>query len=187
MIDSLLHLEIMDLKDEKALEILKETRTRLRSMAGIYEILYKNSGGDKVDFRQYVGNLIGYLSKTYLHSDSGIGFSVHIDDFSVDLKNAVPLALILNELITNAMKYAFPNGASGEIRIEAKKYAEDQIEIIVADDGIGLPADFDVEKASSLGFKLVYLLAKQLRGVIFTGKNVPRGALIVLKLGSLDR
>ena len=185
MIDSLLHIEIMDLEDEKAISILKETRTRLRSMAGIYEVLYKSAGGDKVDLRQYIGNLMAYLSQTYQTGERRVAFSVEFDDLKLDLKNAVPLGLILNELVTNALKYAFPNGAKGKILIEVKKRENNEVRLSVTDDGVGLPEGFEPEKVTSLGFRLVYLLARQLKGVVSAERNEPQGTSIVVNFAHL--
>jgi len=181
MIDSILYMESQAMKDEKALAVLKDTQNRIRSMAGVYEILYKSSGGDKVDCGQYVESIVDYLSRTFLQDDGRIDFSVRLDELRIDLKNAVPLGLVVNELVTNSLKYAFPDGAKGRIEIDLKIMDEGTVELKVADDGAGFPEGFDPSRTTGLGFSLVLLLAKQLRGSVSAGRNEPRGASVLLR------
>ncbi len=181
MIDSILYMESQTMKDEKALAVLKDTQSRIRSMAGVYEILYKSSGGDKVDCGQYVRSIVEYLSRTFLPDDGRIDFSVRLDEIRIDLKNAVPLGLVVNELVTNSLKYAFPDGVEGRIEIDLKIMDEGWVELRVADDGAGFPEGFDLHKTSGLGLSLVLLLAKQLRGSVTAGRNELRGAFVLLR------
>jgi two-component system, sensor histidine kinase PdtaS len=113
----------------------------------------------------YVPELITYLKESF-KPQQGIRFEVHIDSIVLNVSQAVPLGIILTEAISNAMKYAFPSEAQGSIRIEIKKYGQDQVSLLVADDGVGLPSTFDISNTSSLGLKLMKGLSQDIEAAL---------------------
>jgi len=160
---SLMRLEIDSLTDENARAIFRETLGRIDAISSVYERLYLSASQDSVDIRAYVSHLAEAVSKTIASRD--VHISSRLSDLQLDANRALPLGLILNELLTNAIKYAYPPGVEGEIRIVLE--ADDRkVRLSVADDGIGFPKDFDSMAAESMGMSLVAMLAKQLGGTI---------------------
>jgi two-component sensor histidine kinase len=158
-----LNLEIDSLTDEAARVIFRETLGRIDAISAVYERLYLSESLDSVDIRAYIGYLAEAISKTI--ASRTVRISSRSSDLQLDANHALPLGLILNELLTNAIKYAYPPGAEGEIRIVLEA-ADGKIRLSVADDGIGLPEGFDPMTAESMGMSLVTMLAKQLGGAI---------------------
>ena len=124
-------------------------------MALIHEKLYQSQSLANIDFSDYVKSLADDLFRSYRHNTTGIQLNFQMDDISLDLDHAVPCGLILNELMTNALKYAFPNGRNGTIYVELRVNPGQVLSLRVADDGVGFPADFDIHKTKSLGLQLV--------------------------------
>jgi two-component sensor histidine kinase len=118
-----------------------------------------------VDVGEYTRSLIDKL-KTSMVTSNSVRVSVNADPIVLDVDRAVPIGLILSELITNALKYAFPNGKPGEIGIDLRASADEQYSIIVRDNGVGFPEDLDIHQAASLGLQLVTGLTKQLDGTV---------------------
>jgi two-component sensor histidine kinase len=168
VVTSVLRLGRSDVEDDRASKILLEAETRIRSMALMYERLYDSKSLADVELGVYVRKLGAQLMKAYAVS-SNIALDVVSDEIHMDMKRVVPLGLILNELITNALKYAFPGGQGG-IRIELRR-SESRISVRVSDNGVGFPADFRAERTGGVGYKLVLMLTAQLKGEIATGKR----------------
>jgi two-component sensor histidine kinase len=104
------------------------------------------------------------LFRTY-ETTGKIALKIDVEDVSLSINSAIPCGLILNELISNSLKHAFPGGREGEIKITLR-YIEDKIELVVSDDGISIPEDLDIQNSESLGLQLVIALVKQLEGII---------------------
>lgn len=167
IISSLHSLQAQQIKNKKILETFKTTQDRIKSMALIHERLYRSRDLASVDFAEYVESLTAYLSSSYGISPQKIRVDIDIKDVSLDINTAVPCGLIINELVTNSLKYAFPGRKKGEIRIAARPINNTEIELTVSDNGVGIPRNVDIQKADSLGLHLVCLLAKeQLHGQI---------------------
>ncbi|MFN3916516.1 MAG: PAS domain S-box protein [Flavobacteriales bacterium] len=165
VISSILNLQSSFVTDKDTISILKEGQNRIKSMSFIHEILYQTKNFSEVNFADYLNNLITNLFHTYAINSSNIKLVKDIDNIRVSLDQAIPCGLIVNEIISNALKYAFPNNAKGEIFLSLKQ-EHNQIQIRIEDNGIGLPKNFDVENSSSLGLQLVYTLIEQLDGTI---------------------
>lgn len=163
LVSSLLELQNKEVVDEKALESLREGKERVRSMALIHQKLYQNQDLRTMDFSEYTTQLVHELSKSSGASDR-IDFEVCINDCYFDVDTAVPLGLILNELITNAIKYAFPDNRKGKIEVKIEKHDETYFQLYVKDNGIGIKEEIDLKKTKSLGLRLVYSLVRQLQG-----------------------
>jgi two-component sensor histidine kinase len=150
IISSLLSLQASQLTDAATLQALGDSQARVRSMALIHEKLYQSQSLAKIDFGEYVESLANDLFRSYRHNLTGVQLNVQADEITLGLDQAVSCGLILNELMTNALKYAFPNGQEGTIWVELHAVGP-SITLRVADDGTGIPSDFDIFNAKSLG------------------------------------
>ena len=138
-------------------------------MALIHEILYGSHNLACIDFKRYIRNLVSGLYLSYGIDTGRISFETNIQKISLGIDHAIPLGLIINELVTNCIKYAFPESceAKGKIRITLKQKTEDEYELIVSDNGVGIPENFNILEAKSLGIKLITVLVQdQLNGSI---------------------
>lgn len=163
VICSLLNLQSRYLKEEKFIKSFKETQNRVKSMALVHEQLYQSENLSQIVLLDYVEQLIGNLFRAYSITYN-VRYHTIIDDFKLDLDAAVPCGLIINEIISNALKYAFPAKKKGEITIEAIANQANDLVLVIEDNGIGLPPDFDIANSKSLGLKLVKNLTQQLQG-----------------------
>ena len=170
IISSLLYLQSRSIADGRAIEIFKESQNRIRSMALIHETLYRSGDLARIDLREYIRSLIKFLVTSYNVASRGIAFDVDIADISLSMDTAVPCGLIINELVSNSLKHAFTAG-KGKLLIKFHQIGEDQFEIVVKDDGIGLPADFDIDTSPTLGLRLVKTLVRQIDGELETRRN----------------
>ncbi len=167
VIASLLYLQSTRLDDAKTMQMFEESSNRVKSISLIHEKLYKerlqphNEQGD-VDFGEYVRDLTDALFVSYGVDRKPISLVLDTNYAILSLDSAVPCGLIVNELISNALKYAFPDGRAGEIRVNLFGDADGRTVLIVRDNGIGLPPDTDLEMSTSLGLRLVRMLAQQL-------------------------
>jgi two-component sensor histidine kinase len=163
IISSLLDLQADARNDPLVLQALEDSRHRVRAMALVHETLYQSEDLARLDLAAYLQNLADYLVDAYDGFTSDITLQLQVDSVPLGLDRAVPCGLMISELVTNALKHAFPDGGPGEIQIAAHLQGE-QVELIVRDDGVGLPADIDPETSTSLGLRLVHLLIRQLQG-----------------------
>ena len=164
IISSLLNLQIQHVNDGEAENVLKESQGRVKSMAMIHEKLYQSDSFSKINFKNYVERLVWDIFFSYGIKAHSIEPVLDIEVIKIGIDTAIPLGLIINELVTNSVKYAFSE-YEGTIKIEFKSSA-DELELIVADDGIGLPKDFNFENTKTLGLQLVNSLVKQIDGKI---------------------
>jgi two-component sensor histidine kinase len=134
-------------------------------MALIHESLYRTGDLARFNFARYIDSLCTDLFQSYANGTSHIRLHTDLDELAFDIDTAVPCGLILNELLTNALKYAFPDDRPGDIHIGLQA-AAGQVTLSVRDTGIGFPADLDFRRADSLGLQLVAMLTEQLRGTI---------------------
>jgi two-component sensor histidine kinase/HAMP domain-containing protein len=168
IISSLLFLQSCKIKDEENLFIFQESQNRIKSMALVHEKLYQSKELSNINFGEYTMNLSEFIYHTYKNQSADIEFDYKLDNVFMPIDDAVPLGLILNELLTNSIKYAFqdfePESEKKKI-IEIKlKRESNQLLFEVSDNGVGLPKDFDIQKSESLGLKLVNNLTQQIRG-----------------------
>ena len=163
VITSLLSLQSKTISDEKALAVFEDSQNRVKSMALIHETLYQSKDLSRIDFAEYLQKLVAHVSRSYRIRPNAIKINLKVNDVSLPIDTAVPCGLIINELASNALKYAFPADTKGEVNIMFAR-ADDQYTLCVSDTGVGLPPDYDPEQGKSLGMKLVRMLTTQLNG-----------------------
>ena len=161
IIQSLLQLQSRHIDDENILEIFKESQNRIKSMAFVHQRLYQHDNLKKINFGDYPETLASDIFKSYVSNPDQITLDIDTEDVALDIDTAIPLGLILNELISNSLKYAFPEGRKGKLMV--KSYLKDnRYNLIVSDNGIGIPEELNYEKLNSLGLKLIYSLSEQI-------------------------
>ncbi|MCD6116852.1 GAF domain-containing protein, partial [bacterium] len=170
VISSLLSLQTKQVKDKKSLELFRETRDRVRSISLVHERLYATKDFSSIDFNDYVYNLGYELFRTYGINPDRVSLNININNVVLDVESAVPCGLVINELISNSLKYAFPgssNKRKGRVTISMKEKQNGIIELKVSDNGVGVPEGIDILHLDSLGLKLVSILVEdQLQGKI---------------------
>lgn len=171
IISSLLSLQSEKIKDTSTLRALRDSQARVRSMALIHQKLYQSKNLAKIEFGEYVQSLSRDLFRSYQRTLGDIQLKIQADEVLLDLDYAVPCGLILNELMTNALKYAFPNGRNGTLQVELRAGDDHTISLRVTDDGVGLPEDLDIANIKSLGLQLINGLTKQMNGRLEVGNS----------------
>jgi len=151
------------LKDKEAFEIFKESENRAKSMALIHERLYRSSNLKEIDMKDYLQTLARGIFTSY--SPPGVKLNFDIDKIKMDIEQAIPVGLIVNELITNSFKHAFPENGEGEVNLKLKSL-DGKIFLEVSDNGIGFPEDLDWQNTESLGLQLVKSLADQINAEV---------------------
>lgn len=171
VICSLLHLQSKHIEDKHALNIFKECRNRIKSMAFIHEGLYRSSSTASINFVEYIQKLITELFRSYGASSDVIKLKVEVDGVSPNIDTALAFGMIINELVSNCLKHAFPENTKGEIKICLHSNDDGAFTLIVGDNGIGFPKDLDFRNTASLGMQLVCTLTDQLAGTIELSKT----------------
>jgi PAS domain S-box-containing protein len=166
IISSLLNLQSKYIKDPHALRMFSDSQSRIKSMASVHEILYQSKDIARIDFSEYIRNLMIQLYRSYGDHSKTVAFEINVQDVMLDVDTAVTCGLIINELVSNSLKYAFPDRNSGKICIDASVNNFDILSLIVYDNGIGFPKDVGLDVIDSLGLKLVVALSNQLSGSI---------------------
>ena len=173
VIHSLLDLQSSKIEDITALQLLAESQNRIRSMALIHQTLYESKDFAKVDFRNFLDSLLPALVSSYSLDRDRVTLSVSAGEVSLPIDAAIPCGLIVNELISNALKHAFPGSGRGRIDVNLNDEPNGEIVLSVTDNGVGIPADLDLANATTLGLQLVSLLADQLAGKLTVNRSNP--------------
>jgi PAS domain S-box-containing protein len=163
---SLLSMQARTINDPEAYAALQISQARVRSMSLIHERLYRSNDLGRINFGQYIYDLAAFLFSSYHDISGQISLSVQADEVTLDIDTAIPLGLILNELVTNSLKYAFPNQRPGEIKIQLLKHSDGFISMLCSDNGIGVPLGQELHQTTSLGLQLVFSLVRQIDGEI---------------------
>ena len=163
-ISSLLDLQAESITEPKSLEAFRSSQSRIRSMALIHERLYKSENLSEIKACEYIKNLVEYLEGTYQSPSREIEISTEIIDYSLDLDVAIPCGLIINELVSNSMKYAFQQNHKGKIKVSLQTDNEENLVLTIKDNGVGMTLNFRTLNPQSLGLELVKLMVKQLNG-----------------------
>jgi PAS domain S-box-containing protein len=167
IVSGLLYLQVRQIKDPKMREIIQSSRDRIQSMALLHEKLYQLKNLENIDFIAYIQSLTRNLQSSYASKSAAISLNVNAEPINVDIDTAMYCGLIINELVSNSFKYAFPEGHTGQIIIEFSKDIDDRYNLIVRDNGVGMAEAIDLKKAKNLGLQLVYsLVTEQLKGQV---------------------
>jgi two-component sensor histidine kinase len=162
VITSLINLQANQVEDERVLALFDETRNRVYSIATIHELIYRSASFAAIDLGDYARQLVPELVRFY-GADDRVRVDVQGDGAQLELERAVPFGLLLNELVSNVCKHAFPEGRRGTLAVSLTRRGDEMV-LEVVDTGVGLPEGFDYRRASSLGLQLVHGLALQLEG-----------------------
>jgi len=165
VISSLLNMQSKYIKDKKTLEIFRESQNRVKTMALIHTKLYQSSDVARIDFGDYLRKLSADLLASYRLEPDAVGLKLDLENVYLDVGVAIPCGLIINELLSNALKHAFPQGRKGEVHIKLR-VEEEIITLEVSDNGVGFPESVDFRNTESLGLQLVTALVMQLSGEI---------------------
>ena len=166
IVHSLLDLQSTNIVDAQVLGMLRESQNRVRSMALIHQTLYESKDFARVDFRNFLDTLLPTLVSSYGVGSERIRLGVELTEVLLPINAAIPCGLVVNELVSNALKHAFPGQSRGEITISLAYEGDQQVLLTVSDTGVGVPAEFDIDRTTTLGLQLVALLVDQLGGTL---------------------
>ena len=170
IISSLLNLQSRDIQDKQALRSFQVSQDRIKAMALVHEKLYQSEDLARIDFGEYIKSLATDLGSSYGLGSRNIEVKLDVENILLGVDTAIPCGVIVNELVTNSLKHAFPGDRSGEISITFRE-VDGQYTMVFKDDGVGLPEDLDISHPSSLGLTIVNALTGQLGGAIALGRN----------------
>ena len=170
IIISLLNLQTGYIKDEITLKAVKDGQSRVRSMALVHEKFYQSDELSEIDFAEYIEKLCHFIYQSYGDKTDRIHLQISGDKIGLDMDTAMPCGLLVNEIVSNSYKYAFPNQEKGKIQIDFKKI-DNKIILLVQDNGVGFPEEYDLEKGESLGMQLIQALTSQLDGELIVSRE----------------
>jgi PAS domain S-box-containing protein len=180
IISSLLNLQGTEIEEAVASQKFKESQDRVKAMALIHERLYQSHDLAKIDFSGYVRNLTTHLMRSYKIDARATRLNLEVDSVAMNLDVAIPCGLIINELVSNAFKYAFPECGEGDIRVCFGEGPDRTLKLVVSDNGVGFPEDLNPETSDSLGLKLVQSLTGQMGGdITFHNRNGLKCEIII--------
>ena len=186
VISSLLDLHSINIDDKNILNIIKEVQHRIKSIALVHEKLYQAKDLSDVNLRDYITDFAHTLLKSYEGIRGRISLKVDVDDIFFSLETITPCGMIISELVSNSLKYAFPNGRKGKITIECHATGNGEVNLRISDNGIGIPEGLDFRNTKSLGFKLICKLAEeQLRGTVELEGG--KGTSFIIKFREIKR
>ena len=165
VISSILNLQAGHIEDREFKGLFKESQDRIRCMALVHAQLYQSNDLSNISLSEYIKSLIANIIESYAYRPSLLNLKIDAEEIQLDIDTAIVLGLILNELCTNVLKYAFPEGRQGELKIDFKS-SDNNYLLVVSDNGVGLPDDFEIDKANSMGFLLIESMVKQLDGTL---------------------
>ncbi len=180
VMSSLIKLQTRYLKDEDMLQIMKETGSRIQSMSIVHTKLYSTGDYENIDFAEYVRNLAENFHTSYGFKLRNVRFNISVEHINFNIDTAIPCGLIINELVSNSIKYAFPDNRKGEISISLENKPGNKYELTVSDDGIGTASGEKLRSSDTLGIQLVNLLSKQMNGELEVITSPGKGVKYVI-------
>ncbi len=165
-VSSLLSLQSRNTEEDVVKVLLQATKDRVISMAMIHEMLYMRNDLSKIEYKTYVEELSQYLIKSIKGIENKVKLTIDITDIKLGIDTAIPLGLLINETITNALKYGIVDDSEGEIHIAIKKELNKEYVLTIGDNGVGFPETINHKNTKSLGLKLIYNLTRQLKGSV---------------------
>ena len=173
IIHSLLNLQASQISDVTVKNMLMDSQNRIQSMALIHQTLYQSHDFASVDFSEFLDSLIPTLISSYGINENAISLKIIAGPVSIPINSAIPCGLLINELVTNALKHAFPDNNGGEIVVSISQVENDRILLVIADNGVGIPETLDINSVETLGLRLVSLLSQQLDGSLAINRRNP--------------
>ena len=171
VIISMLELQTCDIDDKRVKEIFQETERRIRAMALVHEKLYQSKNLSEIDLGSYLEEVVSSLVAN-MAMDGKVTLQMDTEPVAINIDYAIPLGLVINEIVTNSVKHAFPGNRSGSVSVTLKKENDGQIILNVGDDGKGLPKEIDIDNCNTFGMQMVYSLIKmQLKGSVLLGRD----------------
>jgi len=170
VISSLLNLQSRYIKDKEMLGVFKESQNRIKSLSFVHEKLYQSKDLARIDLKDYIKDLVNSLFQSYGTNTGKIALGIDVENIPLGIDYAIPCGLIVNELVSNSLKHAFPKDRKGKIYISFHS-DDDKFTLIISDNGIGLPKDLDFRNTETLGLQLVCTLTDQLEGSIKLNKD----------------
>ncbi|MDQ7826829.1 MAG: sensor histidine kinase [Candidatus Eremiobacteraeota bacterium] len=168
VIHSMLVLEAAQRKNTGISDFAREITQKIKAMALVHQMLYRSQDLSRVDLREYFSELATLLMQSFKVSPGKISLVIDLEPVSASIDIATPCALIVNELMSNALKYAFPGDMTGEISLQLRKTGDTMLELVFSDNGVGLPPGFDFRGQQSLGMQSIFALAEhQLQGEVY--------------------
>ncbi|MGA1865165.1 MAG: sensor histidine kinase, partial [bacterium] len=172
IISSLLKLQAGRVNDEYVKKVYQESNNRITAMALVHEILYQSEDLAEIDLNEYIIHIVKNILKVFGTPAKHIDFKTEGDMINLGINQAVPIGLVLNEIISNSLKHAFKEAEKGEIRICSRLLENNEIELIISDNGRGIPDHIDYRNTKTLGLKLITgLIEKQIKGALDLSRN----------------
>jgi PAS domain S-box-containing protein len=187
VIHSLLDLQALGIDDPRMHEMVRDSQARVRAMSLIHQTLYQSKDFANVDFQHFLDSLLPALMDAHGMAARGISLLADAGGVQVPINMAIPCGLVVSELVTNSLKHAFPGGASGTIGVSLRKLPDGMICLAVQNDGEPIPADVDIERAGSLGLRLVALLSEQLHGRLEIRRANPTRFTLYFPVGEVNK
>ncbi|MFA0833338.1 MAG: sensor histidine kinase [Methanobacterium formicicum] len=184
IISSLLNLQKQYVNDEEAVDVLKESQNRVKSMAMIHEKLYKSRNFSEINFADYIRSLVSDLFYSYGVDSNRVKTIILLEEVMMGLETAIPCGLIVSELVTNTLKYAFPHQEKGEFKIELHSESDGFYDLIISDNGVGMPENINFDETDTLGLQLVNSLVNQLEGTVELSRD--KGTKFNIKFKELE-
>jgi two-component sensor histidine kinase len=161
LISSLLTLQGKFTQDPSALTVLAECKNRIKSIALVHERLYLTKGFSSINIGEYISELARNIFDSLADKSAGISLRVDVENVPLNIERAITCGLIINELVSNSLKYAFAGRSSGEITISLRKAGENVVELVCGDNGVGMPKTMDLRTHKSLGLLLIHTMAEK--------------------------
>jgi PAS domain S-box-containing protein len=187
IIISLLDLQASRIDDARLVDLLRESQSRLRSMALIHQTLYESNDFAAVDFARFLNALVPMLASSYAADPGRVVVVIDAEAVKLPINLAIPCGLVVNELIANALKHAFPGERRGEIRVSLARAEPDRVTLTVSDDGVGMPDTVDPAIAETLGLQLVTLLAEQIGATLTIERGAPTSFTLSIPVGGAGK
>ncbi|QHE77700.1 sensor histidine kinase [Hydrogenophaga sp. PBL-H3] len=183
VVHSLLDLQALKISDSDMVDLLRDSQNRIRSMSLIHQTLYQSQDFAHVDFQRFLGELLPRLTESYGARSRQVRIDIRSTDVKLPINDAIPCGLIVNELVSNALKHGFPEDRRGTVLVEIGQDADQVVELAISDDGQGIPHDMDLGKSESLGLQLVNLLTRQLHGQLEVRRSDPTRFTLRFRMG----
>jgi predicted ATPase/two-component sensor histidine kinase len=172
LISSFLNLQAARIDDPAVAELFADSRNRVRSMALVHENLYRAGDFSRIPMADHIRSLCAQLSRAYNPVSQHTELVIQVSDLYLEMDRAVTCGLIINELVSNALKHAFPDARAGRVSVDLKPLDGERLVLVVSDDGVGLPSELDFERAESVGLQLVHDLTEQLHGTVVVRRDM---------------